>query len=205
MSSMPCDRVVVRCPSMRPDFMELLRYAPHLNTEKLKVNKFVFSLNVNIRAKVRILMPQTLHDVVQKALIAEEELISGGQRRTPARPTGQVTSGAQQHQTPARHSSGYRGTPRGSTFMTPQRPTPQQRTPYRGPQHQQQRHPQQQQFRPVQQNRPGFQAGGPTTSTSGTRSTGPKTGCWTCGEPHYQHDCLVERARAVWVSPDTLQ
>jgi hypothetical protein len=62
--------------------MELLRYAPHLNTEKLKVNKFVFGLNVNIRAKVRILMPQTLHDVVQKALIAEEELISGGQRRT---------------------------------------------------------------------------------------------------------------------------
>jgi hypothetical protein len=25
-------------------FMELLRYAPHLNTEKLKVNKFVFAL-----------------------------------------------------------------------------------------------------------------------------------------------------------------
>jgi hypothetical protein len=68
--------------------MELLRYAPHLNTEKLKVNKFVFGLNVNIRVKVRILMPQTLHDVVQKALIAEEELINGGQGRTPARPTG---------------------------------------------------------------------------------------------------------------------
>jgi hypothetical protein len=46
--------------------MELLRYAPHLNTEKLKVNKFVFGLNFNIRAKVRILMPQTLHDAVQK-------------------------------------------------------------------------------------------------------------------------------------------
>jgi hypothetical protein len=38
--------------------MEFLRYAPHLNTEKLKVNKFVFGLNYNIRAKVRILMPQ---------------------------------------------------------------------------------------------------------------------------------------------------
>jgi hypothetical protein len=59
----------------------------------------VFGLNVSIRAKVRILMPQTLHDVIQKALIAEEELISGGQRRTPARPAGQVSSGAQQHQT----------------------------------------------------------------------------------------------------------
>jgi hypothetical protein len=58
--------------------MELLRYAPHLNTKKLKVNKFVFDLNVNICVKVRILMDQTLHDVVQKALITEEELISGG-------------------------------------------------------------------------------------------------------------------------------
>jgi hypothetical protein len=57
--------------------MELLRYAPHMNTEKLKVNRFLFGLNVSIRAKVMILMPQTLHDVVQKALIAEKELISG--------------------------------------------------------------------------------------------------------------------------------
>jgi hypothetical protein len=65
-------------PEYEAHFMELLRYAPHLNTEKLKVNRFLFGLNVNIRAKVRILMPQTLHDVVQKALIAEEELISGG-------------------------------------------------------------------------------------------------------------------------------
>jgi hypothetical protein len=61
-------------PEYEARFMELLRYAPHLNTEKLKVNKFVFGLNFNIRVKVRILMPQTLHDVVQKALIAEEEI-----------------------------------------------------------------------------------------------------------------------------------
>ena len=54
--------------------MELLQYAPHLNTEKLKVNRFMFGLNGSLRAKVRILMPQTLHDVVRKALIAEEEL-----------------------------------------------------------------------------------------------------------------------------------
>jgi hypothetical protein len=44
--------------------MELLRYALHLNTEKLKVNRFVFNLNGNIRAKVRILMPQNFHDGV---------------------------------------------------------------------------------------------------------------------------------------------
>jgi hypothetical protein len=140
--------------------MELLRYALHLNTKKLKVNRFVFGLNNSLHAKVRILMPQTLHDVVQKALIAEEELISGGQTRTPARPAGQVSSGTQQHQTPVRHTLGYHGFQRGSTFTTPRRPPPQQRTPYRGPPHQQQCRPQQQKFRPVQQHRPGFQAGG---------------------------------------------
>jgi hypothetical protein len=143
-------------PEYEARFMELLRYAPHLNTEKLKVNRFVFGLNDNLHAKVRILMPQTLHDIVQKALIVEEELISVGQTRTPARPAGQGSSGTPQHQTPARHTPGYRHFQRGSTFTTPRRPLPQQRTPYRGPQHQQQRHPQQQQFRPVQQNRLGF-------------------------------------------------
>jgi hypothetical protein len=175
--------------------MDLLWYAPHLNTEKLKVNQFMFSLNGSLRAKVRILMPQTLHEIVQKALIAEEELISRGQTRTPARPAGQGSSGMLQQQTPARHMPGYRGFQRGSMFTTPQRPPPQQQTPYRGPQQQQQRRPQQQQFRPVQQNRPGFQAGGQSSSTSGTRTTGPKKGCWTCGEPHYQRECPVERTR----------
>jgi hypothetical protein len=57
-------------PEYEAHFMELLQYAPHLNIEKLKVNKFLFGLNVSIHAKVRIQMPQTLHDVVQKALIA---------------------------------------------------------------------------------------------------------------------------------------
>jgi hypothetical protein len=57
-------------PEYEARFMELLRYASHLNTEKLKVNRFVFGLNNSLRAKVRILMPQTLHDAVQKALIA---------------------------------------------------------------------------------------------------------------------------------------
>jgi hypothetical protein len=44
--------------------MALLRYPPHLNMETLKVNKFVFGLNFNIREKVRILVPHTLHDAV---------------------------------------------------------------------------------------------------------------------------------------------
>jgi hypothetical protein len=106
-------------PEYEARFMELLWYAPHLNTEKLKVNRFVFGLNNSLCAKVRILMPQTLHDAVQKALIAEEELISGGQTRTPARPTGQSSSGVPQHQTPARHTPRHRGFQRGSAFTTP--------------------------------------------------------------------------------------
>ena len=77
-------------------FMELLRYSPHLNTDKLKVNRFVFGLNGNIHAKVRILMPHTLHDAVRKALMVKEELISGGQTKTLARPIGQVSSGMTQ-------------------------------------------------------------------------------------------------------------
>jgi hypothetical protein len=47
-------------PEYEARFMELLRYAPHLNMEKLKVNKFVIELNFNIHVKVRILMPSTL-------------------------------------------------------------------------------------------------------------------------------------------------
>jgi hypothetical protein len=66
--------------------MEFLIYAPHLNTEKLKVNKFVFVFNYNFCAKVRILMPQTLHDAVHKYFIAEE-LNNGGLGRNPARKT----------------------------------------------------------------------------------------------------------------------
>jgi hypothetical protein len=82
-------------PEYEARFMEFLRYAPHLNTKKLKVNKFLLGLNDNIRARVRILMPQTQHDFIQKALIAEEELISGVHSWTPTRPTGQVSSGEQ--------------------------------------------------------------------------------------------------------------
>jgi hypothetical protein len=93
-------------PEYEARFMELFRYAPHLNTEKLKVNRFVFGLNGSLRAKVRILMPQTLHDAIQKALIVEEELISRGQTRTPSRPTGKGFVGTLQHQTPMRHTSG---------------------------------------------------------------------------------------------------
>jgi hypothetical protein len=99
-------------------YMELFRYAPHLNTNKLKVNKFVFGLNFNIHAKVRILMPQTLHDAIQKALIAEEDLISGDQGRTPSIKNGHAPPRAQQHQTPVRQISGHRDTPRGPVFLT---------------------------------------------------------------------------------------
>ena len=75
-------------PEYEARFMELLRYAFHLNTKKIKVNRFVFGLNSSLHAKVRILMPQTLHNIVQKSLIAEEELINGGQTSTPMRSAG---------------------------------------------------------------------------------------------------------------------
>ena len=80
-------------PEYEAHFIELLRYAPHLNTEKLKVNWFMFGLNGSLHAKVRILIPQTLHDAAQKAIIAEEELISEGQTKTPSRPAVQGSSG----------------------------------------------------------------------------------------------------------------
>jgi hypothetical protein len=73
--------------------MELLQYALHMNTEKCKVNRFLFGLNVSIHKIVRILMPQTLHDVVQKALIGEEDITSGVQIQTPERPVGKVSFG----------------------------------------------------------------------------------------------------------------
>jgi hypothetical protein len=127
-------------PEYEAHFMELLRYTLHLNTEKLKVNRFVFGLNGDMREHVRILMPQTLHNAIQKVLISEEELINGDQTRIPVRPAEQGSFGTQQHQTLARLTLGYCGSQRGSTFTTPRRSSPQQRTPYRGPSHQQQHH-----------------------------------------------------------------
>jgi hypothetical protein len=44
-------------PEYESHFMELLWYALHLNTEKIKVKRFVFGLNGNLHAKVRILLP----------------------------------------------------------------------------------------------------------------------------------------------------
>jgi hypothetical protein len=45
-------------------FMELLRYTSHLNTEMLKVNKFVFGINSKICVKLCIPMPHMLNDAV---------------------------------------------------------------------------------------------------------------------------------------------
>jgi hypothetical protein len=55
--------------------MELLRYAPHLKMEKLKVNKFVYEMNLPIRAKVLILMPHTLCESVQREVVFEGEIM----------------------------------------------------------------------------------------------------------------------------------
>jgi hypothetical protein len=52
--------------------MELLWYAPHLNFEKLKVIRFMLGLNGSLRARFKGLMPQTLHDVVLKAVVQDK-------------------------------------------------------------------------------------------------------------------------------------
>jgi hypothetical protein len=74
--------------------MEIPRYATHPNMKNLKVNTFLFGLKFNIHAKLRILITQTLHNVVHKALIYEEELNIGGQGMNPSRPNLHMTSRA---------------------------------------------------------------------------------------------------------------
>jgi hypothetical protein len=167
--------------------MELLWYAPHLNTKKLKVNKFFYGLNFNIRERVRILMPQTLHEAVQKDIIAEEEINSSGQNR-PLRPTRSVAPRTTPQQSVNRPTTMHRDTPRGPFFAMPRHPTINQRPPYRPPT--------QQQYRPVQQNRSTPQNNRPVNPQYGSRSQGPKRGCWTCKEPHYQRDCPHEKKGA---------
>jgi hypothetical protein len=115
-------------PEYEASFMELLSYPPHLNTEKFKVNKFLFCLKSNIHSKVRILMSLTLHDAVHKAFIAEEELNGGGQGRTPSR---QTSPGAHQHAAPPRHTTRPRVMPKGPVFATPRRQNPHHKIPYR--------------------------------------------------------------------------
>jgi hypothetical protein len=53
-------------------FMALLKYASRLDIEKLKVIRFVLDLNDSLRASLKCLMPQTLHDVVQKTVVQDE-------------------------------------------------------------------------------------------------------------------------------------
>jgi hypothetical protein len=56
-------------------FVELLRYDPHLNIEKLKLNKFLYGLNPCIKETVCMLMEKTLHEAMQRDIIGEEEFL----------------------------------------------------------------------------------------------------------------------------------
>jgi hypothetical protein len=64
-------------PESEARVMALLRHASHLNFEKLKVIRFVLGLNSSMRARVYYLMPQTLHDVVPKAVVQDEFSFTG--------------------------------------------------------------------------------------------------------------------------------
>ncbi len=107
-------------------FMELLRYASYLNTEKLKVNKFLYGLNAIIKEKVRILVPKTLHEVVQRAVIVEEELVERGEIKVSMRPPKppdnhyhSKPSHRINHKSDTRSvSSKHHGTIRGKTLNT---------------------------------------------------------------------------------------
>ena len=41
-------------PNYETKFIEILRYAPHLNMKKMDINKFMVDFNSNFCAKVRI-------------------------------------------------------------------------------------------------------------------------------------------------------
>eukprot|EP00253_Pinus_taeda_P028988 PITA_28988 len=176
-------------PQYEARFMEFLRYAPHLNTEKLKVNKFVYGLNVNIRTMVRILMPRTLHEAVQRAIIAEEEIMSSEHSKS-TRPT---ESGV-----PGMERTNWQGGPALNHQKWSRR---NQRTPYRHPAQHPRRAPQQacqppphrpmrqHQVTPPQHQSSFQQSFRPVHSSVGSRSQVPRKGCWTCGGPHYERDC----------------
>ena len=52
-----------------------------VNRDKLREKVFAYGLNYNIKSKVKILIPQTLHEIVHRDIISKEELASGGQMR----------------------------------------------------------------------------------------------------------------------------
>jgi len=79
-------------PESEARVMALLRHAPHLNPKKLKVSRFMLGLNNNMRAKVIILKPQTLHDVVQKVVIQDDFSFTGMASEAKQKVGGRVTS-----------------------------------------------------------------------------------------------------------------
>jgi hypothetical protein len=71
--------------------MALLRHASPLNPEKLKVSRFMLGLNSSMRGKVYILMPQTSHDFVPKAVVPDEFSFTGMVSEAKPKVGGRVT------------------------------------------------------------------------------------------------------------------
>jgi len=133
-------------PNYDSCFIELLRNATHLSTEKFRVNKIMYGINFKIWAKVRILMPHNLHEAVQRGIITKEEFMNNG----PSKTTRLVGSSV-----PRGNNMERRNFHRGAMLNHQKRSTRNQRTSYKHPTQQLQRVPQQtcqlQQQHPMQQ------------------------------------------------------
>jgi hypothetical protein len=74
-------------------FMALLWCAPHRDTEKLKAFGFVLGPDGRLRTRgLNVWTPQTLHDVVQKAVVQDGfsflEMASGAKQKVGGKVTG---------------------------------------------------------------------------------------------------------------------
>jgi len=162
-------------------FMELLRYASHLNTEKLKVNKFLYGLNPRIKEKVRILMPKTLHEAVQRAVIAEEELVGKTEDKDIMKPP-------KPHVPSSYGKTSYGGTHGGSSKSSFSKNHETPRSNALGVQ----RNSTHKAY--CQRSGAGSQGSVRSTNQIPPRTvklpkTSPLGGCWSCGGPHFERDC----------------
>jgi hypothetical protein len=63
--------------------MELVKYVSYMDTDQRQADRFVYGLNPNIRAMVRMWKPSLVAEAVESARYAEEHInLTGGARST---------------------------------------------------------------------------------------------------------------------------